>query len=406
VAHEKRGARLRPARPTGTRPAGRRLAYAIALALATALAVAGCASAPADTTIATGVDTGGGPALTQATALQAFDAYVATSAKAAATDDGKLALSVVTGVQQSLVSATLKSHSDVVPGTSTSTSTGQGVSGSGSFSFQPSLSQYSYSTPTLYLPEPSDYPRFFVADATRTLVATGVSPETGATTSVGGAQVPVDGRVLMVFEQSAAAGPWELASVSQFPAGTTLPPLATDKSGYVPQVPLMSTGLLAQPYATGPLQAAVVDDGPAGAAAKAVAAGPLTTGLYQKARDGADIGLKAPTGDAYQWSMEGTPYPAFALRTADGGALVLYAMYLNSTVAVPGYFDDASPVQPGAPIKVPLDLLPLLPSGQPSPRVKLEAQSLFSFAATDPAATSSKITVLAIGGGLNYATAS
>jgi hypothetical protein len=82
-------------------------------------------------------------------------------------------------------------------------------------------------------------------------------------------------------------------------------------------------------------------------------------------------------------------------------------MYLNSTVAVPGYFDDASPIQPGAPIKIPMDALPLLPSGQPSPRIRLEAQSLFSFAAIDPsAATSSKITVLAIGGGLNYATAS
>lgn len=104
--------------------------------------------------------------------------------------------------------------------------------------------------------------------------------------------------------------------------------------------------------------------------------------------------------------MEGTPYPAFALRTADGGALVLYAMYLNSTVAVPGYFDNASPIQPGAAIDIPLDLLPFLPSGQPSPRVSLEAQSLLTFAATDPAATSSKIAVLAIGGGLNYATAS
>jgi hypothetical protein len=104
--------------------------------------------------------------------------------------------------------------------------------------------------------------------------------------------------------------------------------------------------------------------------------------------------------------MEGTPYPMFALRTADGGALVLYAMYLNSTVAVPGYINDASPIQPGTPIKVPQDLLPLLPSGQPSPRVRLAAQTLFSFAAIDPPATSSKITVLAIGGGLNYATAS
>jgi len=395
VAHEKRGARLKPARPTGTRPAGARLASAIALALAAALVVAGCASASTNTTT-TSANAGSGPALTQTTALQAFDAYVAASASAAASGDGKLALSVVTGVQQSLVSAALKSQAASSPSSDASAY-------SSTLTINPALVRYTYGAPTLYLPEPSGYPRFFVADVARALAVKGVAKD--ATTSVGGAQLPVDGRVLMVFEQSAAAGRWQLASTAQFPAGTTAPRLATDKNGYIPQVPLMSTDLLAQPYATGPLQAAVVDDGPASAAAKAVAAGPLTTGLYQASRDRAGTGLEVPAGDVYQWSMEGTPYPAFALRTADGGALVLYAMYLNSTVAVPGYIDNASPIQPGAPIKVPLDLLPLLPSGQPSPKVELAAQDLFSFAAIDPPTASSKITVLAIGGALSYASA-
>ena len=225
-------------------------------------------------------------------------------------------------------------------------------------------------------------------------------------TSVGGAEVPVDGPALMLFEQSTAAGPWQLASVSQFPSGMTLPRLATDKNGYIPQVPLTSTDLLAQPYATGPLQAAVVDDGPASAAAKAVAAGPLTTAMYQAARDRSGTGLQVPRGDIYQWDMEGTAYPAFALRTADGGALVLYAMYLNSTVAVPSYINKADPIDPGPPIEVPPDLSLLLPSGQPTPRVELEAQDLLSFAAIDPPAATSKIQVIAIGGGLNYAAAS
>ena len=376
----------------------------MALAVTAALVVAGCASAPAETS-ASSANTGGTAVLTQTQAGQVFDAYVTASNQAAATDDGKLALSVVTGAQQSLVSATLKSHA-------ASSTSGDTSAYSSTLRIKLALGQYAYGTPTFYLPEPAGYPRFFVADVTRALAVKGVSKD--ATASVGGAQVPVDGQALMVFSQSAANGPWQLASVAQFPSGTTLPRLATDKDGYIPQVPLTSTELLAQPYATGPLQAAVVDDGPASAAAKAVAAGPLTTGLYQAARDRyqeasdrALTGLAVPAGDAYQWAMEGTPYPAFALRTADGGALVLYAMYLNSTVAVPGYFDDASPIQPGAPIKIPEDVLPLLPSGQPSPRIRLEAQSLFSFAAIDPsAATSSKITVLAIGGGLNYATAS
>ena len=411
MAQEKRGARLRPARPTRTRSGRARLACAAGSALAAALVLAGCALASTATTATTGTaatsaNADGGAALTQTSARQAFDAYVAASNQAAGTNDGKLALSVVTGAQQSLVAATLKSHA-------VSSTSGDASAYSSTLTLHPALGQYAYSPPTFYLPEPSGYPRFFLADVTRTLLFKGHSDATGATTSVGGAQLPVDGPALMIFEQSAAARPWQLASVAQLASGTTLPRLATDKNGHVPQVPLSSAGLLAQPYATGPLQAAVVDDGPASAAAKAVAAGPLTTGLYQAARDryeeAADrvlAGLQVPAGDVYQWSMEGTPYPAFALRTAGGGALVLYAMYLNSTVAVPGYFDDASPVQPGAPIEIPLDLLPLLPSGQPSPRVRLEAQSLFSFAAVDPPATPAKITVLAIGGALNYVTAS
>jgi hypothetical protein len=399
VAHEKRGAWLGPTGPTGTRPGRARLACAAASALAAALVVAGCASASTSTTT-TSANAGSGPALTQAAALQAFDAYVATSNQAARTDDGKLALSVVTGAQRSLLSAAIHSHPVQISG-------GGSTAYSSTLTLDRSFGQYTYTygSPTFYLPQPSGYPRFFLADVSQKLVVRGHEEGNSATASIGGAKVPVDGPVLMLFEQSAAAGPWQLASVSQFPAGTALPRLATDKNGYVPQVPLMSTDLLAQPYATGPLQAAVVDDGPASAAAKAVAAGPLTTGLYQAARDRADIGLEVPAGDTYQWSMEGTPYPAFALRTADGGALVLYAMYLNSTVAVPGYLDNASPIQPGAPIKIPLDLLPLLPSGRPSPRVQLAAQDLFSFAAVDPPAASSKITVLAIGGALNYASA-
>ena len=104
--------------------------------------------------------------------------------------------------------------------------------------------------------------------------------------------------------------------------------------------------------------------------------------------------------------MEGTPYPAFALRTADGGALVLYAMYLNSTVAVPGYFNKANPIHPGAPIEVPLDLRLAAPAGQPSPRVALRPRICSPSPPSTRPATPSKIQVMAIGGGLNYAAAS
>ena len=383
----------------------RRLVAGPALVLAAALAAAGCASAtPGTSSTSATTPASVAAAVTTAQASRAFSTYVATTAKANRTDDGTLALSVVTGAQQSVLKAALKAPAGIGSGAfacSTTSPAGESSTGAGCFSGRPDYGQYTYGTPTFYLPEPAGYPRFFVADVTR-----GVKPAKDAVTSIGGVQVPADGPALMLFEQATATGPWQLASLSQFPAGMTMPRLTMDGNGDIPRVPLTSTDLLAQPYATGPLQAAVVDDGPASAAAKAVAAGPLTTTMYQAYRDRSGTGLQVPSGDIYQWDMEGTTYPAFALRTADGGALVFYAMYLNSTVATPSYINKGDPIDAGAPIEVPHNLSPLLPAGQPAPRTKLEAQDLFSFAAIDPPAATSKIQVLAIGGGLNYAAAS
>jgi hypothetical protein len=379
-----------------------RLFSGAGLAVAAALAGAGCTSAPASTTSgSTASQTGTAPALTAAQARQVFDNYVVTTDKAARTGDRPLALSVVTGVQQAIVATTLKEHSYVE---SSSSSDGQGTfSGSIRIEIKPAYNQYAYGTPTFYLPQQAGYPRFFVADLTQTLK--GTSRTYTVAPGVGGARVPVDGRALMLFEQASATAPWLLASISKLAAGVTVPRLATDSAGYVPTVPLDAAALLARPDVVGPLQAAVVDDGPASAAAKAVASGPLTTGMYQAARTSAQ-GLKAPAGDVYQWELEGSHYPKFALRAADGSALVFYAMYLNSTVEVPAVLNKSYPIRPGPPITVPLELLTLLPPGKTAPRVRLESQELLSFAAVDPPSGNGKIQVVAIGGGLSYAMAS
>jgi hypothetical protein len=232
--------------------------------------------------------------------------------------------------------------------------------------------------PVFYLPEATGYPRWFIAS--------------------------VDVHVLL-FKQSSATAPWQLASLSELAHGMSLPALAVDSTGHIPTVELSDNALLARPDFTGPLQAAVVDDGPASPATAVVATGPLTTGLYDNERAGL-LGLTAPRGDVLQWGLEGSIYPAVALRTADGGALVLYSMYLNTIVQTQGSFAQARPLTPGSPISVPDDLVPLLPHGQPAPRVKLEAQQTLSFAAIDPPAGKGKIQVIAIGGGWGYASAS
>jgi hypothetical protein len=215
-----------------TRPRRSRLILGPALVLAVAAAAAGCSSSPAATTSTGRAASAAGSAaasaaLTTAQAREIFDAYVATTARAARAGDPALALSVVTGVQQSTLTAALKS----------------------SVSF-PSALGYTYGAATFYLPEPAGYPRFFVTAVTRArghiLTQDGTPPAEAATTSVGGAEVPVNGRVLMVFQQESATARWLLSSLSQLPAGATVPQLATDSGGHVPQVPLSATTLLAR----------------------------------------------------------------------------------------------------------------------------------------------------------------
>ena len=391
------------------RPRRRRLssapAFALAAALATVLPVAACTSAgPGTSATAGAAGTGAGtgaagtasPAITAAQARQVFDRYVATAAKAVSPRLASPLLSLVTGVEQAVLTATRASHGVVMNG---SPSNAQGAYSS-SLSVQPDVAVYTYGAPTFYLPAAAGYPRFFVASVNRALRGTD-SPATGA----GGAQVPPDGPALMLFEQAGARAPWLLASISQLPSGVTLPKLATGSAGYVPTVPLSDASLVAQPVDAGPLQAGVVDDGQASAATRAVADGPLTTGMYQGAVDHAG-GLRAPRGDVYQWELDGSSLPRFALRTAAGGALVFYAMSLNTTVAVPDVINKASPVHSGLPIQVPVDVQMLLPVGRPAPLVQLSASQTLSFAAVDPASGNAKIQVIAIGGGLTSASAS
>ncbi len=349
-----------------------RLLSGSALAMTAALAIAGCTAAPASTTSA-----GTAPALTTAQARQVFGSYVAASDQAARTGDWKLALDAVTGAQKVTISAELKAAR--VTGTAPA--------------------RYRYGTPAFYLPQPAGYPRWFVASVERTTLVS----QPGGLGGIAGAPVAPQGRVLMVFDQASATSPWLLGSTSQLPAGSSLPPLATSSDGYVATVPLDTTTLLARPDVTGPLQAAVVDDGPASPAAKVVAAGNLTTGIYQAARSSM-TGL-TPPGDVCQWELEGTHYGEFALRTAAGGALVFYAMYLNSAVETPAVLSKGI-ITPGPPITVPGYLAFLLPPGKPAPRVRLQSEQLLSFAAVDPPAGAGKIQVIAIGGGLVYARAS
>jgi hypothetical protein len=255
-----------------------------------------------------------------------------------------------------------------------------------------------------YLPESTGYPRWFVAERPMTY---NLPRQSGAGPGTPGGIAWADqaSHDVLLFKQASATARWQLASVSELAPGMSLPAFAVDGTGHIPIVSLSDSALRARPDVAGPLQASVVDDGPASPASTVVASGPLTTGIYDNERAGL-LGMTAPRGDVVGWGLEGSIYPAVALRTADGGALVLYSMYLNTIVQTQGSLAQSRPLTPGSPISVPNGVVPLLPHGQPAPRVKFEAQQTLSFAAIDPPSGKEKIRVIAIGGGWSYASAS
>jgi hypothetical protein len=380
VAHRRRGARSGRRLPVIGPALG--LAAALAAALAVALAVAGCTSAPAGTAGGRTASAGtpGQPASTAAQARQVWDRYTAVSgAETGKAGHAALALSLETGAQRAYDAAARAYTASAYTASA-------------------------YNAPAFYLPEQSGYPRFFVVAVTQQRTS-GSSSGTAAPPAADGTDVQPFGPELMLFERASATAPWLLGSTARLAVGEALPKLATDGAGYVPAVRPSAGTLLAKPAEIGALQAAVVDDGPASAATAAVASGQLTTGLYLGARNRAD-GLTAPRGDVYQWELEGTSYPEFALRTAAGGALVFYTMALDVAVAVPGYIGKADPVRSGPPIQVPGNVRRLLPAGQAAPLIDLQTEQLLSFAAIDPPSAAGKIRVIAIGGGLTSATAS
>jgi len=355
-----------------------------ALAATAVLAAAGCTPGPATGASGSHPGTGAVAPVTRAEAARAYAHYLVASATAQGDEDAAAAMSLTTGVAKTAISASNATERY--------------------FSLREPAGYVRRGPPVFYLPEPAGYPQWFVVDVPTTVTSVPKLPPGQKRTGAPGG-IPwedASDHVVYVFTKASAAAPWLLASFSKLAPGASLPPLAVDGSGRVPTVPLSDTALLARPDYTGPLQAAVVDDGPASTAAKVMASGQLTTGIYDNERAGL-LGLTAPRGDVLRWELEGANYPSFALRTAAGGALVFYAMYLNTTVQTPAALAQSPPpLPPGPPISVPANLAPLLPRGA-APRVELEGQQLLSFAAVDPPAGTGKIQVIAIGGGWSYA---
>jgi hypothetical protein len=325
---------------------------AAALAAAIALAASGCSSAPATAN----PDSSTYHGLTIAAAQSAYQSYITESHAAAAQGNKALSLAIVGDAQWSIVNeqfTALAVASTPVP-------------------------TYRYGRPVFYVPVLTTWSEWFMVAVPRTA-------ETGA-------QAGATDNAILLFEKRGPGQPWTVDG--SVVLDQPLPPVAVGHNGYATALSTADSDLLLPPDVVGASQAAVVDDGTAAASIAVVADGPLTTGWYQAQ---AAQGRSATAQDLdYQWLLEGTNFALFSLKTADGGALVMYGMYLNTLTQHPG-------LAAGAPIPVPVAFTPLTGPTQVGVHA-VTANWTYEFAAFDPpnAAHGAKLQVIASGGGPTY----
>jgi hypothetical protein len=320
--------------------------------MAAAIALAGCSSPGGGAAGPASPVPAADRSLTIAQAQTVYDNSVTKSTAAAARGDAAAALAIAGDAQWSIL------HAQYAALAATGTP----------------VTRYSYGTPTFYVPGLAQYPEWFVVSVP---VAT-----------VTGTRRPAPASTVMAFQRLGATRPWTL--VGQAVLDRPLPAIARDRDGYAISVANGTQSLVLPPNIVGPTQAAVVDEGPTAPAAAAIASGPQTTGLYaaQVTQDQA----YTTRGLNYLWLLEGASLPLFSLQTANGGAVVIYSMYLNTTIEHPGNVF-------GPPIPVPANFSPLV---KPRPTLKgnhgINANWTFEFAAVDPPSAAAGAKAVVIGG--------
>ena len=325
----------------------------IALAAVTLLTVAGCGPAsPSDAV------THASHSVSLAAAEGVYRHYLATSAAAAAAGNKTQALSIVTAAQW----AQVKGQYTALASAGTP------------------VSRYQYGQPQFYVPALASYPQWFMVAVPRRTDADGrLGPAVNT---------------LMVFARASKSLPWTLSGTTVL--GQPLPAIARDSDGYAIDVSTTDPSLLLRPDVVGATQAAVVDAGPGSPASAVVGNGPQTTGLY--VAQAAQGTAQQAQGRQYQWLLEGAPFRQFELRLANGGALVLYGMYLNIS-------NEHRNLAAGAPIPVPAAITPLLAAPTEVGYHAVFVNWTYEFAAIDPPATSpnAKLQVIAALGAPYYA---
>ncbi|MEV8631233.1 hypothetical protein AB0395_06205 [Streptosporangium sp. NPDC051023] len=136
---------------------------------------------------------------------------------------------------------------------------------------------------------------------------------------------------------------WYLSSTSLLDPGARAPEIAKDAEGYATALADDDPTTAISPRLMAPLHATSAEEGSAGFAAGLIEKGPHTTGYAE------EITGKRPKYKSdclgYDSIFGASNYPVHALRTADGGAMVMYSLIRTTTVT--------AKIEPCADIRVP-----------------------------------------------------
>ncbi|MFI7533099.1 hypothetical protein [Streptosporangium sp. NPDC049376] len=136
---------------------------------------------------------------------------------------------------------------------------------------------------------------------------------------------------------------WYLSSTSLLDPGERVPEIAKDAGGYATELDDDDLTTAISPRLMAPLHATSAEEGSAGFAAGLIEKGPHTTDYAE------EIEGKRPKYKSdclgYDSIFGASNYPVHALRTADGGSMIMYSLIRTTTVT--------AKIEPCADIRVP-----------------------------------------------------
>ncbi|MEU0483974.1 hypothetical protein ABZ260_32915 [Streptosporangium sp. NPDC006013] len=175
------------------------------------------------------------------------------------------------------------------------------------------LPSYTWGTPELLVPRGQEGPLWFAAIVDRREPSGGV-------------------RTAVLTLMRSPGEDWRLSSTSLLDEGIRPPEITKDADGYATSLGEDDATVAISPRLMAPLHATSAEEGERGFAAGLIEKSPHTTGfadeIAKRRRDGKSACL------GYDSIFAASSYPVHALRTTDGGALVVYSLIRTTTRSV------------------------------------------------------------------------